>query len=37
MVHVRELEGVAYYDDSKATNVVSALAGLAGLGSAASC
>lgn len=31
MVHVRELDGVAYYDDSKATNVVSALAGLAGL------
>ncbi len=31
MVHVRELDGVAYYDDSKATNVVSALAGLAGM------
>jgi UDP-N-acetylmuramoylalanine--D-glutamate ligase len=31
MVWVRELEGVAYYNDSKATNVVSALAGLAGL------
>jgi UDP-N-acetylmuramoylalanine--D-glutamate ligase len=31
MVWVRELDGVAYYNDSKATNVVSALAGLAGL------
>jgi UDP-N-acetylmuramoylalanine--D-glutamate ligase len=31
MVRVRELDGVVYYDDSKATNVVSALAGLAGL------
>jgi UDP-N-acetylmuramoylalanine--D-glutamate ligase len=31
MVWIRELDGVAYYDDSKATNVVSALAGLAGL------
>jgi len=31
MVRVRELDGVVYYNDSKATNVVSALAGLAGL------
>jgi UDP-N-acetylmuramoylalanine--D-glutamate ligase len=31
MVWVRELDDVAYYNDSKATNVVSALAGLAGL------
>jgi len=31
MVWVRELDGIAYYNDSKATNVVSALAGLAGL------
>ncbi|MCX4241477.1 UDP-N-acetylmuramoyl-L-alanine--D-glutamate ligase [Paraliomyxa miuraensis] len=31
MVRVRELDGVVYYDDSKATNVTSALAGLRGL------
>lgn len=31
MVQVRELHGVVYFDDSKATNVASALAGLAGL------
>lgn len=31
MVLVRELDGVAYYDDSKATNVASALASLGGL------
>ncbi len=31
MVLVRELERVAYYNDSKATNVASALAGLGGL------
>ncbi|MCA9705928.1 MAG: UDP-N-acetylmuramoyl-L-alanine--D-glutamate ligase [Myxococcales bacterium] len=31
MVLVRELRGVAYYNDSKATNVASALAGLGGL------
>jgi UDP-N-acetylmuramoylalanine--D-glutamate ligase len=31
MVRVRELDGIVYYNDSKATNVVSALAGLAGL------
>ncbi len=30
MVHVRELGGVAYYDDSKATNVASVLASLDG-------
>ena len=30
MVHVRELQGVAYYDDSKATNVASVLASLDG-------
>jgi len=30
MVHVRELEGIAYYDDSKATNVASVLASLDG-------
>ena len=31
MVLVRELDGVTYYNDSKATNVASALAGLGGL------
>jgi UDP-N-acetylmuramoylalanine--D-glutamate ligase len=31
MVHVRELDGVAYYDDSKATNVGAACAALDGL------
>lgn len=31
MVRVRELGGVVYYNDSKATNVASALAGLAGM------
>lgn len=31
MVFVRELDGVAYYNDSKATNVASALASLGGL------
>lgn len=31
MVRVRELDGVAYYNDSKATNVASTLAGLAGM------
>lgn len=31
MVLVRTLGGVAYYDDSKATNVASALAGLSGM------
>ncbi len=31
MVLVRELSGVAYYNDSKATNVASAVAGLGGL------
>jgi UDP-N-acetylmuramoylalanine--D-glutamate ligase len=31
MVLVRELQGVTYYNDSKATNVASALAGLGGL------
>ncbi len=31
MVLVRELDGVRYYDDSKATNVASALASLGGL------
>lgn len=31
MVLVRELDGVKYYDDSKATNVASALASLGGL------
>jgi UDP-N-acetylmuramoylalanine--D-glutamate ligase len=31
MVHVRDLNQVAYYDDSKATNVASALASLGGL------
>ncbi len=31
MVLVRELSGVTYYNDSKATNVASALAGLGGL------
>ncbi|MEM6989267.1 MAG: UDP-N-acetylmuramoyl-L-alanine--D-glutamate ligase [Myxococcota bacterium] len=31
MVHVRDLDGVAYYNDSKATNVASALASLGGL------
>lgn len=30
MVHVRELGGIAYYDDSKATNVASVLASLDG-------
>ena len=30
MVHVRELAGIAYYDDSKATNVASVLASLDG-------
>jgi len=30
MVHVRDLAGVAYYDDSKATNVASVLASLDG-------
>jgi hypothetical protein len=30
MVHVRELDAVAYYDDSKATNVASVLASLDG-------
>lgn len=32
MVHVRDLDGVAYYDDSKATNVGAACAALDGLG-----
>ena len=31
MVHVRDLDGIAYYNDSKATNVASALASLGGL------
>jgi UDP-N-acetylmuramoylalanine--D-glutamate ligase len=31
-VHVRDLDGVAYYDDSKATNVGAACAALDGLG-----
>ncbi len=31
MVHVRDLDGVAYYDDSKATNVGAACAALDGL------
>lgn len=31
MVHVRDLDGVAYYDDSKATNVGAAVAALDGL------
>ncbi len=30
MVHVRDLDGIAYYDDSKATNVASVLASLGG-------
>ena len=32
MVHVRDLDGVAYFDDSKATNVGAAAAALDGLG-----
>jgi UDP-N-acetylmuramoylalanine--D-glutamate ligase len=31
MVHVRDLDGVAYYDDSKATNVGATVAALDGL------
>jgi len=32
MEHVRDLDGVAYFDDSKATNVGAAVAALDGLG-----